>query len=220
MEIIENEKEYLLSLVPERSEFLKELRRKSALEESYAPIVTPDTEQLILTLLKLIRPKRILEIGTAVGYSSILMGENTPPDCEIITVERYKKHAEIAVDNIFKTHMESKIKVIEGDAAQVLAWLDPPFDFVFLDAAKAQYIEFLPEIMRLLKNGGVLLSDNILFHGMIGDDNNVIRRKITIVKRLRMYLETITNHPQLTTSVLNVGDGAAISVKHEKEDKI
>lgn len=218
MEIIENEKEYLLSLIPKRSPFLEELRKRSALEESYAPIVTPDTEQLILTLLKLICPKRILEVGTAVGYSSILMAENTGDDCEIITIERYKKHAEIAVDNIFQRGFENKIKVIEGEAAEVLSWLDPSFDFIFLDAAKAQYIEFLPEIMRLLRTGGVLLSDNILFHGMIGDDNNVIRRKITIVKRLRMYLETITSHPELTTSVIPIGDGAAVSVKHKKED--
>ncbi len=208
--------EYLASLLPKRSDFLEELRRISALEESYAPIVTRDTEQLIVTLLRLIRPKRVLEVGTAVGYSSILMAENLLPDSEIITIERYKKHADIAVDNIFRAGCENKIKVIEGEAAQVLAWLDGGFDFIFLDAAKAQYIEFLPEILRLLNNGGVLLSDNILFHGMIGDDNNVVRRKITIVKRLRKYLEAITHHPQLTTVILPIGDGAALSVKEEK----
>lgn len=213
MEPIENEREYLASLLPRRSEFLEELRRKSALEESYAPIVTRDTEQLIVTLLKLTVPKRVLEIGTAVGYSSILMADNLPEDSEIITVERYKKHADIAVDNIFRVGYENKIKVIEGEAAEVLAWLDGGFDFIFLDAAKAQYIEFLPELLRLLNPGGVLLSDNILFHGMIGDDHNVIRRKITIVKRLRLYLEAITNHPQLTTTIIPIGDGAALSVK-------
>ncbi|MGN1098515.1 MAG: O-methyltransferase [Clostridia bacterium] len=210
---MENEKEYLASLLPKRSEFLEELRRKSALEESYAPIVTRDTEQLIVTLLALTKPKRVLEVGTAVGYSSILMADNLPEDSEIITIERYKKHAEIAVDNIFKVGYEHRIKVIEGDAADVLAWLDGGFDFIFLDAAKAQYIEFLPELLRLLNSGGILLSDNVLFHGMTGDDGNVIRRKITIVKRLRMYLETITNHPQLTTSLIPIGDGAALSVK-------
>ena len=213
MESIENEKEYLASLLPRRSEFLEELRRKSALTETYAPIVSRDTEQLIVTLLTLTKPKRVLEVGTAVGYSSILMADNLPDDSRIVTIERYKKHADIAVDNVFKVGYENKIKVIEGEAAEVLSWLDSGFDFVFLDAAKGQYIEFLPEIMRLLNSGGILLSDNILFHGMTGDDNNVIRRKITIVKRLRQYLEAITQSPQLTTSLLPVGDGVALSVK-------
>ncbi len=210
---MENEKEYLYSLLPKRSEFLEELRRRSALTESYAPIVTRDTEQLIVTLLALKQPKRVLEVGTAVGYSSILMASSLPPESEIITVERYKKHAEIAVDNIFKAGYEHQIKVIEGEAAEVLAWLDGGFDFIFLDAAKGQYIEFLPELMRLLNKGGILLSDNILFHGMTGDDANVVRRKITIVKRLRQYLEAITHDPRLSTTLLPIGDGAALSVK-------
>lgn len=213
MESIEKEKEYLASLLPHRSEFLEELRRKSAMTESYAPIVSRDTEQFIVTLLSLTKPKRVLEVGTAVGYSSILMADNLPDDSQIVTIERYKKHADIAVDNVFKVGYENKIKVIEGEAAEVLSWLDSGFDFVFLDAAKGQYIEFLPEIMRLLNSGGILLSDNILFHGMTGDDNNVIRRKITIVKRLRQYLEAITHDPQLTTTLLPVGDGVALSVK-------
>ncbi len=210
---MDNEKDYLNSLLPRRSPFLEELRRRSGRSESYAPIVAPDTEQLIVTLLALKKPRRVLEVGTAVGYSSILMADNLPPDSEIITVERYKKHAEIAVDNIFKVGYESRIRVIEGEAAEVLSWLDGGFDFIFLDAAKAQYIEFLPELLRLLNCGGILLSDNVLFHGMTGDDANVVRRKITIVKRLRMYLEAITNHPLLTTSLIPIGDGVALSVK-------
>lgn len=213
MDKVQNEKEYLDALLPERSPFLEELRKRSALSESYAPIVSRDTEQLIVTLLALKKPKRVLEIGTAVGYSSILMADNLPPESEIITVERYKKHAETAVDNIFRTGYEKKIRVIEGEAAEVLTWLDGGFDFIFLDAAKAQYIEFLPELLRLLNTGGILLSDNVLFHGMTGDDGNVIRRKITIVKRLRQYLETITSHPSLTTSLIPIGDGVALSVK-------
>ena len=210
---MDNEKEYIRSLLPRRSAFLEELRRKSSLTESYAPIVAPDTEQFIVTLLALKKPRRVLEVGTAVGYSSILMADNLPPDSEIITVERYKKHAEIAVDNIFKVGYESRIRVIEGEAAEVLSWLDGDFDFIFLDAAKAQYIEFLPELLRLLSSGGILLSDNVLFHGMTGDDGSVVRRKITIVKRLRMYLEAVTNHPLLTTTLIPIGDGVALSVK-------
>jgi len=205
--------EYLDSLIPKRSEFLENLRYKSSLEESYAPIVQKSTEQLIVTLLKTIKPKRVLEIGTAVGYSAILMADNLPHDSSIITIERYKKHADIAVDNIFASGYEKKIKVIEGEAAEVLHWLDGGFDFIFLDAAKGQYIEFLPDILRLLNTGGVLLSDNILYHGMIEDEEKVERRKITIVKRLHMYLEEIMRSPLLTTSIIPIGDGVALSVK-------
>lgn len=205
--------EYLDSLIPKRSEFLENLRYKSSLEESYAPIVQKSTEQLIVTLLKTIKPKRVLEIGTAVGYSAILMADNLPHDSSIITIERYKKHADIAVDNVFSSGYEKKIRVIEGEAAEVLHWLDGGFDFIFLDAAKGQYIEFLPDILRLLNTGGVLLSDNILYHGMIEDEEKVERRKITIVKRLHMYLEEIMNNSLLTTSIIPIGDGVALSVK-------
>ena len=200
-------------LIPDRGEFLSELRRKSALEESYAPIVQKSTEQLIVTLLRLVKPARVLEVGTAVGYSAILMADNLPEDSTIVTIERYKKHADIAVDNVFASGYEKKIKVIEGEAAEVLHWLNGSFDFIFLDAAKGQYIEFLPDILRLLKSGGVLLSDNILYHGMIEDDEKVERRKITIVKRLHMYLEEIMSNENLTTSIIPIGDGVALSVK-------
>ena len=207
------ENNYLDELIPKRDEFLENLRYKSSLEESYAPIVQKSTEQLIVTLLKLIKPRRVLEVGTAVGYSAILMAQNLPEESTIVTIERYKKHADIAVDNIFEAGFEKKIKVIEGEAAEVLHWLDGGFDFIFLDAAKGQYIEFLPDIMRLLNSGGVLLSDNILYHGMIEDEDKVERRKITIVKRLHMYLEEIMNNENLTTSIIPIGDGVALSVK-------
>ena len=207
------QQDYLDSLIPDRGEFLTELRRKSALEESYAPIVQKSTEQLIVTLLKLIKPSRVLEVGTAVGYSAILMADNLPEDSTIVTIERYKKHADIAADNVFASGYEKKIRVIEGEAAEVLHWLDGSFDFIFLDAAKGQYIEFLPDVLRLLKSGGVLLSDNILYHGMIENEQKVERRKITIVKRLHMYLEEIMSNELLTTSIIPIGDGVALSVK-------
>ncbi len=209
------ELEYLDSIIPKRSEFLENLRKQSAREESYAPIVQKSTEQLIVTLLKILKPRRVLEIGTAVGYSAILMADNLPEDSTIVTVERYKKHADIAVDNVFEAGYERKIRVIEGEAAEVLGWLDEGFDFVFLDAAKGQYIEFLPNIMRVLNKGGVILSDNILYKGMVGDDDKVEHRKITIVKRLRMYLDEIMTNKHLTTSIIPIGDGVALSVKND-----
>lgn len=205
--------DYLDGLIPDRGDFLRRLREKSALEESYAPIVQKSTEQFIVTLLRLIKPHRVLEVGTAVGYSAILMADNLPDESSIVTIERYKKHADIAVDNVFASGYEKKIKVIEGEAAEVLHWLDGSFDFIFLDAAKGQYIEFLPDIMRLLKSGGVLLSDNILYHGMVEDEEKIERRKITIVKRLHMYLEEIMSNEEMTTSIIPIGDGVALSVK-------
>lgn len=209
------ERDFLDSLIPLRSDFLNKLRVKSALEESYAPIVQRETEQFLIALLKIKKPKRILEVGTAVGYSAILMADNTPDNTSIVTIERYKKHADIAVDNVFASGYEKKIRVIEGEAIEVLGWLDGGFDFVFLDAAKGQYIEFLPDILRLLNPGGILVSDNILYKGMVEDEDKVEHRKITIVKRLRMYLEEIMNNPLLTTSIIPIGDGVALSVKNE-----
>ena len=205
--------DYLDSLIPDKSMFLNELRERSAREESYAPIVQRSTEQFIVTLMQMLKPHRVLEVGTAVGYSAILMADNLPEESRIITIERYKKHADIAIDNIFASGNEKRIKVIEGEASEVLHWLEGSFDFVFLDAAKGQYIEFLPDILRLLKKGGVLLSDNILYHGMVEDDEKIVRRKETIVKRLHMYLEKITDCAELTTSIIPKGDGVALSVR-------
>ena len=122
--------EYLEALIPKRSDFLQELRKKSALPDSYAPIIEKMSEQLLVTMLHILKPKRVLEIGTAVGYSAILMADNLPEHSEVITIERYKKHADIAIDNIFKVGYEKKIRVVEGEAAEVLAWLDGSFDFV------------------------------------------------------------------------------------------
>ena len=205
--------DYLDSLIPDKSMFLNELRERSAREESYAPIVQRSTEQFIVTLMQMLKPHRVLEVGTAVGYSAILMADNLPEESRIITIERYKKHADIAIDNIFASGNEKRIKVIEGEASEVLHWLEGSFDFVFLDAAKGQYIEFLPDILRLLKKCGVLLSDNILYHGMVEDDEKIVRRKETIVKRLHMYLEKITDCAELTTSIIPIGDGVALSVR-------
>ena len=205
--------DYLDSLIPDKSMFLNELREWSAREESYAPIVQRSTEQFIVTLMQMLKPHRVLEVGTAVGYSAILMADNLPEESRIITIERYKKHADIAIDNIFASGNEKRIKVIEGEASEALHWLEGSFDFVFLDAAKGQYIEFLPDILRLLKKGGVLLSDNILYHGMVEDDEKIVRRKETIVKRLHMYLEKITDCAELTTSIIPIGDGVALSVR-------
>ena len=207
-------REYLISLIPREEEPLKKMREIASNTETYAPIVPSDTAQFLKTLLHITKPKRILEIGTAIGYSSILMAKNTPCDTEIITIERYEKVADIAINNIFNAGFEKKIRVVKGDACDIINWLDGDFDMVFMDGAKGQYIEFLPRILELLKTGGVLVTDDVLYNDPNEEENATTRhRKYTIVQRLRKYLEVINNHPKLITTVIESGEGMAISYK-------
>lgn len=207
-------REYLISLIKEEEEPLKTLREIASHTETYAPIVPPDSAQFLKTFLHITKPKRILEIGTAIGYSSILMAKNTPDDSEIITIERYEKVADIAISNIFDAGFEKKIKVVKGEAVDIINWLDGGFDMVFMDGAKGQYIEFLPRILELLNKDGVLVTDDVLYNDPNVEENATMRhRKYTIVQRLRAYLEVICDHPQLETTVLEIGDGMAISYK-------
>ena len=207
-------REYLISLIPQEDEPLRTLREIAGRTETYAPIVPLDSAQFLKTFLHITKPKRILEIGTAIGYSSILMAKNTPDDTEIITVERYEKVADIAIGNIFDAGFEKKIRVVKGEASDIINWLDGDFDLIFMDGAKGQYIEFLPRILELLKTGGVLITDDVLYHDPNVEENATTRhRKYTIVQRLRTYLEVICNHPRLETTVIQSGDGMAISYK-------
>lgn len=208
------QREYLISLIPEEDEPLKTLREIAGRTETYAPIVPPDTAQFLKTFLVINKPVRILEIGTAIGYSAILMAQNTPDDAQIITIERYEKVADIAISNIFNAGYEKKIRVVKGEASDIINWLDGGFDLIFMDGAKGQYIEFLPRILELLKTGGVLITDDVLYKEPNEEKNATERhRKYTIVQRLRKYLEVINNHPELRTTVLQIGDGVALSYK-------
>ncbi len=207
-------REYLISLIKEEDEPLKTMRLIASDTETYAPIVPSDSAQFLKTFLHITKPKRILEIGTAIGYSAILMAKNTPSDTEIITIERYEKVADIAINNIFEAGFEKKIRVVKGEAVDIINWLDGDFDLVFMDGAKGQYIEFLPRVLELLKTGGVLITDDVLYHEPNIEENATTRhRKYTIVQRLRSYLELICNHPQLETTVIESGEGMAISYK-------
>ncbi|MBQ6795045.1 MAG: O-methyltransferase [Clostridia bacterium] len=209
-----DKREYIISLIKKEDEPLRTMREIASNTETYAPIVPSDTAQLLKTLLHIIKPKRILEIGTAIGYSAILMAKNTSEDCEIITVERYEKVADIAINNIFEAGFEKKIRVVKGEAVDIINWLDGDFDMVFMDGAKGQYIEFLPRVLELLKTGGVLITDDVLYHEPNVEENATTRhRKYTIVQRLRQYLEVICNHPELETTVIEAGEGIAVSYK-------
>ncbi len=185
--------------------------------ETYVPIIRKEMQSFLKMLLAIKKPVRILEVGTAIGFSAILMAEYNPVDCYITTIENYEKRIPIARANFERTGKADRITLLEGDAAEVLKTIDEPFDFIFMDAAKGQYIHFMPEVLRLLKKDGVLVSDNVLQDGDIIESRYVVtRRNRTIHKRMRDYLYQLTHHEELVTSILPIGDGITVSVKQEK----
>lgn len=203
---------YINSLDSGNTAFLEELEKEALAD--YVPIIRKDMQTFLKTFLAMKKPKRILEVGTAVGFSALLMCEYSVPDVHITTIENYDKRIPIARANFARAGRENQITLIEGDAQDVLKTLDGPFDFIFMDAAKGQYIHFLPDILRLLEADGVLISDNVMQDGDIIESHFAVeRRNRTIHKRMRDYLYTLTHHEQLITSVLPVGDGITLSVK-------
>ena len=184
------------------------------------PVIRKETRNLLKLLLAMNRPGRILEVGTAVGFSALLMESCNPVPCEITTIENYEKRIPVAKANFLRAGKQNVIKLSEGDAARILKELTGSYDFIFMDAAKAQYIHFLPEVMRLLSPGGVLVSDNVLQDGdIIQSRFAVTRRNRTIHKRMRDYLYELTHMEGLTTSILPIGDGVTVSVKEESNEQ-
>jgi predicted O-methyltransferase YrrM len=205
--------EYLRAKTVHDDEFLHELEKYA--EINSVPIVEPETARFLSVMTEIKKPQKILEIGCAIGYSSILMSEGLADGGKITTIEYNNDMVNIARENIKKAGLSETITVIEADAKEYLSYIDDDevFDIIFLDGPKAHYIYMLDECVRLLKKGGLLISDNVLYKGMIADDNHVVRRKITIVKRLRKYIDALMAHPKLKTSLLPLGDGVTLSVK-------
>ncbi|MBQ9991236.1 MAG: O-methyltransferase [Lachnospiraceae bacterium] len=192
--------------------FLQELEKRAKNEQ--VPIIRPAMQSLLKLLLTVKRPERILEVGTAIGFSALLMSEYVPESCHITTIEKYEKRIPVAKENFLRAGKEKQITLLEGDAMEILKELEGPYDFIFMDAAKGQYIHFLPEVFRLLEKGGLLVSDNVLQEGeLIESRFAVTRRNRTIHARMRDYLYTLKHHPQLVTDILPVGDGVTVSVK-------
>lgn len=202
---------YLRDEIPKRQGILRELEEYA--EKNSVPIVQPETAKFLETLMCLKRPLRILEVGCAIGYSAILMAQYLAEGGSITTLEWDAEICEIARKNIEKAGLSDKIKVVCGDAKDVLPTLTGEYDVIFLDGPKAHYIYMLNDCIRLLKRGGMLISDNILYKGMIADDEHVIRRKITIVKRLRRFISAQMQREELETAILPLGDGVTVSVK-------
>lgn len=205
---------YINSLDSGNPRFLAEIEEEA--HRNYVPIIRRETQNLLKLLLAMNRPERILEVGTAVGFSALLMEYYNPIECEITTIENYSKRIPIAQANFVRAGKQNVIQLLEGDAMQVMQELKGPYDFIFMDAAKGQYIHFLPEVMRLLAEGGVLVSDNVLQDGDILESHfAVTRRNRTIHKRMREYLYELTHTDELTTSVLPIGDGIAVTLRRD-----
>ncbi len=212
--MIESERitSFINSFASPNSEELDKLEQYSI--ETNVPIIRKEMQQLIKYLLKQTQPKNILEVGTAIGFSSLLMLENLPGDSHITTIEKYEKRIPMARENFEKFNASNRITLIEGDATEVLKELTDTYDFIFMDAAKGQYINFFPDIMKRLRSGGTLLSDNVMQDGDILESKFAVeRRNRTIYKRMRDYLYELTHNEELTTVILPIGDGVTISVK-------
>jgi len=179
------------------------------------PIVRTEMQSFLRFLMKMKKPKRILEVGTAIGFSALLMSEYAPKDCKITTIEKYEKRIPLAIDNFKKAGKEEVITLLQGDALEILPTLKGEYDFIFMDAAKGQYIHFLADILRLLAKDGLLVSDNVLQDGDVLESRfAVTRRNRTIHGRMRDYLYTLKHTDELTTSIIPLGDGVALSVKN------
>ena len=203
--------EFLRKDIPRRNDLLGELEEYA--EVNSVPIVQPETAQFLEVITKIKRPERILEIGCAIGYSAMLMAEGLAENGSITTLEWDKDMAELARENIKKAGLENTINVINRDAKEVLPTLTGEYDIIFLDGPKAHYIHMLNDCVRLLKKGGILIADNVLYKGMTADPEHVVRRKITIVKRLQHFIGAQMQHPELRASLLPLGDGVTIAVK-------
>ncbi|MBR1737596.1 MAG: O-methyltransferase [Firmicutes bacterium] len=208
-------KKYIDDVQPIRGGMLGEIQ-KNAYEKN-VPIIPNDVVKLIEFIFAVTKPEKVLEIGMAIGFSSSLMAELMEGRGHVTTIDRFDVMIKQAKENFRKLGNEDKITLIEGDAAEILPTLDEKYDIIFLDAAKGQYINFLPDCMRLLKTGGILIADDILQNGTVADDiSEITRRQRTIHKRLRAFIEEITGNPYLTTSILTIGDGVAVCRKNEE----
>ena len=220
---------YINSIDTDNTQLLNQIEAEALADN--VPIIRKETQSLLKTLLALKAPKNILEAGAAVGFSAILMATYGPDDCHITTMENYDKRIPVAKSNIKRAGLEDRIKLLEGDATAIMEELEESFDMItswssaslnelfdcaliFIDSAKGQYLAMLPIAVRLLKSGGLLVSDNVLQDGEIIESRYAVtRRNRTIHSRMRDYLYEIKHHPELISSILPVGDGVTVSVK-------
>ncbi len=205
--------DYIHSLGKSQGQLLDSIEAEA--RESLVPIIRRETAALLRTMTAALGPSRILEIGTAVGYSALLMCQVMPEDCHITTIEKFEKRIPIARENFERAGETGRITLLEGDAAALLKELKGnTFQLIFMDAAKGQYLNWLPDVMELLSEGGVLISDNVLQEGDIVESRFAVeRRNRTIHSRMREYLYELTHRDDLETAIIPIGDGVAISTR-------
>ena len=201
--------EYINNTHKKEEPFFEELRKYA--EENHIYIVKPQVEKLIAVLMSIIKPKNILEVGTAIGYSSILMLKYAGDTSSVTTIERDESVLEEARENIKKRGLEERINTIFGDATEVLESLSGEYDFVFIDAAKGQYRDHFEKSLKLIKSGGIILTDDVLYFGMTASDELATKKHITITRRLREYLDFLCSDVRFETTILPIGDGVAIT---------
>ena len=187
---------------------LEKVKQKAL--QDHIPIIMDETLDVIESYLKENKPKRILEIGAAVGYSAMCFSEFLAEDGCIDTIEREEERIKEAKENFEKVGVQNKINLYEGDAVEILPTLHEKYDMVFIDAAKGKYPFFLKEAMRMLNTNGIIFADNILYKGYVMSDYNKHKQR-TAVRNLREYIKEVTENPELDTEILEVGDGLAVS---------
>lgn len=206
---------YINSLDMGNTPLLNEIEKEA--KADLVPVIRREMQSFLKVLLAIHRPLRVLEVGTAVGFSALLFCEYGPENMQVTTIEKYEKRIPIARENFRRAGRENQITLLEGDAADILKELQESYDLIFMDAAKGQYIHFLQDILRLLPPGGLLISDNVLQDGDIIESRfAVTRRNRTIHARMREYLYELKHHPELETVILPVGDGVTLSTKKEE----
>ncbi len=208
---------YLNNTLPKSKGLLGELEDYA--ENHITPIIQKEVRCLLDSILTYKKPKRILEVGTAIGYSAIFFAMHTDDDGEVITLEKDPDYIERAKSNIAKSDVSHKIKIVEGDAVDTIMSVDGELDMVFLDANKSKYRHYFDAVFPKLKDGGLLICDNILYKGMVSNDELLPRKHYTIVRALRDFLPFLVNHPQLSTSIIPIGDGVTISVKRTRTEE-
>lgn len=207
--------EYLRSIIEPSIPMLKEIEDYA--EENHVPIISKEVSQFLKFMINVKKPVKILELGTAIGYSAISMSIFSEKKAHITTIERSDEMIERAKENIIKFGLEDHIKIIKGECLEVLESLDDKYDMIFLDAGKGHYNHFHPHCMRLLEKNGIIIADNVLFRGMIASKERVKRRKITIVKRMKKYIEQITTDENLITSIIPMSDGIALIYRRDSD---
>lgn len=204
--------DYILSLDKDESQLVRTIEQEAI--RDYVPIIRKESRSLLRVLLNIKKPRAVLEVGTAIGFSAVLMSECLDEDSHITTIEKFEKRIPVARENFKRAGKEKQITLLEGDAVDVLKTLEGPYDFIFMDAAKGQYIHFLPDVLKLLAPGGILVSDNVLQDGDVVESRYaVVRRNRTIHSRMRDYLWTLKHMEGMETIVLPIGDGMTVSVK-------